>query len=189
MTRSVLLALVLIACSGDGADDSTPTTTSPGSTSTTPTAAAVDCSDPSENPFAGTCVETFMAACFDPTGTCDGTVDMMGNTELVWASGATVTTQTDFSNPLNPSVITTLTASDGTECATGITDVNEGGCASRTTYTRTSDGAQQVYCIQLDGSMTVTCDNATVIEVPANQGGAAEQCQYGDAGPCTITGP
>ncbi len=184
--RFAPVLILLVACGG-GEDDSAATAS--GTPSTQPTSAAVDCSDPAENPFAGTCVETYLAGCFDPVGTCEGDVALTGRTELIWESGASVLTEIDFSDPFNPGAITTLTNSSGTECAVGVTENNTGSCASQTTYTRTADGATQVYCIQLDGSMTITCDDNTTVEVPASQGDAANQCQYGDAEPCEMNVP
>lgn len=149
--------------------------------------ASGECGDPDYNPYAGTCVESFMAACFDPSGECDGTYDLTGNTTLTWENGAQVVSEVGVSGT-SAVVITTLYASSGTECAVGETTQGAGGCFSQTVYTRTSDGATQTWCTQEDGSVSVTCDDGSTVDVDASQSTAAEECQYGsDAGACEVT--
>ena len=78
-------------------------------------------------------------------------------------------------------------ASDGTVCATAITKLNDGGCDSRSVLTRGSDGAMMEYCLFQDGSMDVTCPDASVISVSSEESTAANSCQYGsDAGACSL---
>ncbi len=146
-----------------------------------------ECDDPSYNPYAGTCVETFMAACFDPSGECSGTYDLSGNTEITWDNGAQVVSEVTVSGT-TAVVLTTLYASSGTECAVGETTQGEGGCFSQTVYTRTSDGATQTYCTQTDGSVSVTCDDGSTVDVSSGQADGAETCQYGgDGRECTMS--
>lgn len=180
-------ALVAAGCGGAGAKDATDATGPSGSTE--PTTSAGGCADPTVNPWAGTCVETFLAGCFDPEGACTGTWDLQGNTELTWANGAQVITEVDLSQPLDPSVTTDLFASDGGSCATGTSELGAGGCASLTTYVRTSDGAEQTWCIRLNGDITVTCPDGTEVSVTAAESEAAQGCEYGSGEPCTMTGP
>lgn len=148
-----------------------------------------DCSDPDVNVFAGTCVETFLAGCFDPSGACEGTIDMTtGSTTMTWANGATIETEVDTSNPTSPSVTTSIYASDGTLCAVGESQNGVGGCASQTVYERQSDGATQTWCIQADGSMEVSCSDGTSVSVSASEAEAANSCGFAsDAEPCEFS--
>lgn len=183
----LLLTLALSACGDKDGDDTS--TGDGGSSSGDGGAASGDCADPSVNAFAGTCVETFMAGCFDPAGECDGTVDMAtGSTSLAWENGASVQSEVDSSNPASPSVETTISGSDGTVCAIGTSQYNAGGCASRTVYVRQSDGAEQVWCIQADGSMEVTCSDGGSVSVTAAQAQTANSCGFAGSGePCDIS--
>jgi hypothetical protein len=173
------LGLALVACSGDGKEEENeePSGTNPG---------AVDCADPASNPWSGTCVETFMADCFDPSGVCDITIGATGATDLSWDNGASVVSTTTFDG----SGVVTETdyiASDGTVCATGITRLMDGGCDSRSVLTRGSDGAVMEYCLFQDGSMDVTCPDGSTASASADESAAAGACQYGDdAGACTL---
>lgn len=179
-TIAMAWALTLVACGGDK-EEETPTETTP---------VEADCGDSAYNPWAGTCVETFHADCWDPEGTCNGTVELTGATYLEWENGAAVDVTLDFaSDPFNPGAITDLIASDGTVCSTGVSRNNEMGCASRTVYTRVSDGATMVFCIQADQSMEVTCPDGSTVSATAAQSEGAQTCQYGDAEPCTIDTP
>ncbi len=155
----------MVAC-GDGSGSGDTSTTPP--PSSTGTAA---CSDPSANPLSGTCVETFLAGCFDPAGACTSAQTGLNST-LTWDNGASVTTQAGMTTT------TTISASDGTECATGLTEINVDGCFSETTYRR-PDGATQTWCFHQDTSFEVTCDDGTVIPVAAGQSDSATSCQYG----------
>lgn len=171
-----LLTLFILGC-GDGKDSDTDEDTWSDSG---------DCSDPEYNPFHGTCVETFLAACFDPAGSCDGEVDAMGATLLEWENGATVETQLDPDNPMSLTMVTEIHSSGGDLCATGRSQNSASGCASQTVYER-PDGATQTWCFQNDGSYVVTCDDGTNVDVPAAGAGAAEACQYGsDAEACDV---
>lgn len=182
--RPLLAALALGLTLGCGdKDDADSGGSADGADGTT--AATGDCSDADYNPYAGTCVESFLADCFDPSGACDGVATATGDVTLEWASGATVETTVDYSDPLNPGANTTITSSTGEICATGVTQSNASGCASLTVYTR-PDGATQQYCSQSDGSTTVTCDDGTTVAVSSSQSSGAEQCQYGDAEACTV---
>lgn len=177
--RTLSMLLLFVACSGDSEEK----------TSTTEPVEA-DCSNPAYNPWAGSCVETFNADCWDPEGACEGTVELTGSTTLVWDNGAAVEVSLDFaSDPFNPGAITDLVASDGTVCATGESRNNELDCASRTVYVRTSDNAEMVFCIQADGAMDVTCPDGSVVSATAEESEGANACQYGDAEPCTISAP
>jgi len=168
----VLLPALLLACGDKDEEEAT--------------SSSADCSDPGYNPFAGTCVENFHADCFDPQGECTGEFDMSsGGTNLEWANGA----QVDVSiNPATFGATTQLINSDGTVCATGESANNVGSCASQTVYTRASDGATQTWCIQLDGSMEVTCSDGGSVTVTSDQQQGASQCQYGGGEACTIEG-
>ena len=148
--------------------------------------AGSDCSDPSVNPFAGTCVETFLADCFDPAGECDGTIDMAtGETTMTWSNGASVQTEVGGGTP--PTVTTTITGSSGAVCATGTSSYGTGGCASQTVYVREGDGAQQTWCIAADGGMTVSCPGGETVTVTAAQAQAANQCGMAGSGePCVF---
>lgn len=171
-TMAVALPMMLIACGGNKDEESTGP-------------AAADCSDPAYNPWAGTCVETFNADCFDPTGECNGMFDQAtGSTTLEWASGASVETSI---NPATFGATTEIYSSTGALCSTGESANNVGGCGSQTIYTRASDGAQMTFCIQLDGSMEVTCPDGSTHSASSTDQGASD-CQYGDAEPCTIEG-
>lgn len=172
------LSLALVACSGDAEDDTTDGTNN--------TPAAVDCADPASNPWSGTCVETFLAGCFDPSGPCDITIAQTGGTDLVWENGASVISTTTFDGA-GVATETDYISSDGTVCATGVTKLMDGGCDSRSVLTRGSDGAVMEYCLFQDGSMDVTCPDASVISVTAEESTAANSCQYGsDAGACSL---
>jgi hypothetical protein len=169
-----LMLLGLLACEEEG-EEGAGTTSEPTTPAGTDPTAAPDCADPDVNPFAGTCVETFLAGCFDPVGEC--TYESSGlEVSLSWDNGATVVTEAGMTST------TTLTASDGTECAVGTTEVNAGGCFSKTSYRR-FDGEIQVWCIQADGSFEVTCDDGTTIAVEADQSEDAQSCNYGGE-PC-----
>ncbi len=180
-----LLALALTAACFDKGDDSG--SSADGTDGADGAAASGDCGDSSYNPYAGTCVETFMADCFDPSGECEGVATATGDVTLEWANGANAVTTTDYSDVSNIQIRTVLTASNGTECAVGITTTNTGGCYSQTVYTRSSDGGTQTYCTQADGSVTVTCDDGSTVDVSSSQSSGAEQCQYGDAEACDVT--
>jgi hypothetical protein len=173
------LVVGALGCAGDKADETEPTETAP----------AADCADPDYNPWAGSCVDTFVVDCWDPEGSCDGTVELTGATTLAWENGALVEVTVDYTNPFDPTVLTDLIASDGSVCSSGVSTNNIDGCASRTIYTRTSDGAVMTFCAQLDGSVAVTCPDGTVVSATAAESEAANSCQYGDAETCTITGP
>lgn len=165
MWRSVMvvLSLTLMACDG-GEDDAT--------VDPTPS-----CDNPDYNPWAGTCVETFAADCFDPEGACEGVIDTStGSTSFTWANGASVDSEI-----AGMGYETTLTASNGTVCATAETPLmpGQGDCFSTTTYTRASDGAQMTFCIYQDQSMDVTCPDGSVHSSTAEQQQAANECQYG----------
>jgi hypothetical protein len=174
--RTLWMMVLFVGCSGDKTDDTTD-----------PAPVEADCSDPAYNPWAGTCVETFNADCWDPTGTCDGTIELTGSTSLVWENGAAVEVSIDFSggDPFNPGALTDIIASDGTICSSGVSRNNEEGCASRTVYTR-ADNATLTICIQADQSMTVTCPDGSTLSATADQQQGANACQYGDAEPCTF---
>jgi len=172
------LGLALVACSGDGKDDETP---DDGSTP----AGAVDCADPAANPWSGTCVETFMADCFDPSGPCDITIAATGATDLVWENGAAVVSATTFDGG-GVATETDYIASDGTVCATGITRLMDAGCDSRSVLTRGSDGAVMEYCLFQDGSMDVTCPDGSTASASSDESAGASACQYGDAEACTL---
>lgn len=201
--RLVILtaALALIACEGTKDGDDTAAGTIP--TSAIPTGATggggtggggtggtseIDCADPAVNPYAGTCVEDYLAGCFDPSGPCDGVFDMAGNVELTWENGAQVITTSDFSDPFNITVTTEIYSSAGDLCATGLTENMTGSCASETVYARTSDGASLGFCAQTDGSLQARCDDGTTIDVTAEDSAAAGACQYsGDAEACDVS--
>ena len=178
MARSLLLLPLLLALAcGDKDDDD----------SAAPAGATSgDCSDADYNPYAGSCVESYLADCFDPAGECNGVATATGDVTLDWDSGASVQTTVDYSDPTNPGALTTLYSSSGEVCAEGVSSNNTGGCASLTVYTR-PDGATQEYCSQSDGSVTVTCDDGSTVEVSSSESSGAEQCQYGDAEACTVT--
>lgn len=140
---------------------------------------AADCDDPSSNPYAGTCVETYLADCWDPSGECEGVIETTtGNSSFTWENGAQMTTEVTVSGT-SAAVLTTLYNSGGVECAVAETVQGGGGCFSQTTYTRTADGATQTYCTQEDGSVTVTCDDGSTVDVSSGQSAAAEECQAG----------
>lgn len=172
MWRAMVMAVALVvACDGgeDAEVDPTPS-----------------CDNPDYNPWSGTCVETFVADCFDPEGTCDGTIDMSsGATSFVWANGASVDSEVG-----GMGYVTTLTNSGGSVCATAETPLmpGQGDCFSTTTYTRTSDGAQMSFCIYQDQSMDVTCPDGTTHSATAEQQQAANECQYGSGSgePCNV---
>ena len=180
LTLCLALSVTWLGCGDDSSSDDSSTQQQ-----------AVDCTDAAQNPYAGTCVETYVADCFDPSGACMGSLDMMtGMTTLVWESGANVETSIaiDPANPTMPGAMTTLTSSGGMACATALSSNNTDGCASKTVYTRASDGAELVFCIQADTSMEITCPDGSSFTVDAQQSQAAEQCQYGggDAEACTF---
>ena len=179
--RGAWWLVVAVACGGgDEAETTEPTTPS----------GAVDCADAAQNPWAGSCLETFYQGCWDPSGACEGTVALTGATTLVWENGATVEVSLDFaSDPFDPTAVTDLISSDGTVCATGVSKNDELGCASRTEYTRASDGAVLVFCAQADGAVDLTCPDGSTVSVTAAESEAASSCQYGDAETCTITTP
>jgi hypothetical protein len=112
----LFLVLGLAACSGDK-DEETTDGTEP---------AVVDCADPASNPWYGTCVETFMADCFDPSGACDITIGQTGSTTLEWANGASVVTSVGFGGG-GLETLTDIIASDGTVCANGVTTMMDAG--------------------------------------------------------------
>lgn len=195
--RWSLIPLVLaLGCGGGEKPDDTdlatttapdlpdpPDPTSPPTTAPDP-AATDECDDPGYNPWAGTCVETFLADCFDPEGECTGQTDAMGNVLLTWENGAYLETTTDFSNPSDPTITTVLYSSAGDLCAQGDTQVNVGGCASLTIYQR-PDGATQRWCIYADGSTEVTCDDGSTIAVTAEEAERGDACsEYSD---CTMS--
>lgn len=152
--------------------------------------AQVDCTDPAENPYAGTCVESFIVDCFDPAGACVGEVSQAG-VDLTWANGAEVLNTIDTSNPYSPRTSTEIVGSTGAVCATGLTVTNAtdqtAECYSETTYTRAGDGARLTFCTRLDTSQRVTCDDGSSFEVDSQAAGGASVCQYGsEAGACEI---
>lgn len=150
--------------------------------------AAADCDDPDSNPYAGTCVETYLADCWDPSGECEGVIETTtGNSSYTWENGAQMTTEVTISGT-SAVVLTTLYNSGGVECAVAETLQGAGGCFSQTTYTRTADGATQTYCTQEDGSLSVTCDDGSTVDVSAAESDAAGACESGgDAQECSTT--
>lgn len=181
--RWILLTALALGCGGSTAADDSDSDVN--ATDTVDPAVEGECDDPAQNPFAGTCVETFLAGCFDPSGACVGETDGAGNTTLTWENGASVVTTIEMDG-MDVSVLTDLVASDGAVCAEGMTENGVGGCASRTVYVR-PDGAQQTWCFGNDGSYAVTCDDGTTIDVSAAQSEAVQECQYGsDAEPCEM---
>jgi hypothetical protein len=176
VTRWIPLLLALAACGDDPSADATPSTSSPTSTDPSTSTAADGCADPSQNPFAGTCVETFLADCFDPVGECTY-VQSGANVDVTWSNGASVQTEAGLTTT------TTLTASNGTVCAVGTTEVMQGDCFALTTYER-PDGATQSWCFYQDGSFDVRCDDGTEIAVAAGDAAGAQSCAYGNSEPC-----
>ena len=185
---TALLGLALVASAGcEDEEDSSAGSTQQGQT---------DCTNDAENPYADTCVETFLTDCFDPSGACTGEVDLTGSVTLEWASGATVQTDViiDATN-ITPGQVpdqssaeanTTLTGSGG-QCATGQTRNMVDGCASRTIYTRSSDNMTMTFCIKDDESVEVTCPDGTTFTAEQD----APDCQWGSGseGGCTIEEP
>jgi hypothetical protein len=162
VTKAMMVAMtMLVACGGDAEEEVDPTPS---------------CDNPDYNPWLGTCVETFVADCFDPAGACDGVVDQSnGSTSFTWDNGAAV--QTEISGMNN---VTELISSSGSVCAVGETPLMPGGaCFSTTTYTRSSDGAQMTFCIYEDQSMDVTCPDGSTHSATAEQQQGASECQYG----------
>lgn len=170
MTRTLLMlstALGLLLAPGCGSDDKDEDS------------GAADCDDPASNPYAGTCVETYLADCWDPSGECDGVVDpTTGSTSFTWENGAAMTSEVTISGT-SAVVLTTLYNSGGVECAVAETIQGGGGCFAETTYTRTADGATQTYCTQEDGSLSVTCDDGSTVDVSSAEADAASTCQAG----------
>ena len=153
--------------------------------------AQVDCTDPGANPYAGTCVETYLAGCFDPSGVCVGEVSQTG-VDLTWANGAEILADLDYSDPYHPGTTATLSSSAGAVCATSVTTSNTSAqddeCFSVTTYTRSGDGAQMAFCVRINRSMTVTCPDGSTFDVDGDAGNEASLCQYGnEAGACEVT--
>ena len=150
----------------------------------------VDCTDPADNPYAGTCVESFLADCFDPSGACVGEVSQAG-VDLTWDNGAEVLNTIDYSDPYSPRTTTELSSSGGAMCATGLTETHAldqtAECYSTTTYTRASDGQRLTFCVRTDTSMKVTCDDGSTFEVDGQAAHGASLCQYGnEAGACEV---
>ncbi len=139
-------------------------------------AALNDCDDPAKNPLGVSCVEDFLAACFDPVGECTYAQAGM-NITTTWENGATLQVEAGMSTTIR------FVSSDGTTCVSGIAEVGKAGCVSQTSYRREADGATQVWCTYQDGSLEVTCDDGTVIDVSAEQSTTANACQPG--GSCT----
>lgn len=168
--------LFALACSGDdGKGDTDETDTTP----PTNTTDQGGCRDPEVNPWAGTCVETYLAGCFDPTGSCTGERQGVMGLIMTWENGATVE---------QSGLTTTLTASNGTVCATAVTSVTPvGDCFSTTTYT--DDGGDEMqYCIHADGSMGITCADGSSFEITAEeaQSPSGQSCQYGGGEECVF---
>lgn len=86
---------------------------------------AADCDDPSSNPYAGTCVETYLSDCWDPSGECEGVIETTtGNSSFTWENGAQMTTEVTVSGT-SAAVLTTLYNSGGVECA--VAETVQGG--------------------------------------------------------------
>lgn len=167
-----VLVLLVAACGeagggGDGTTDASGPSGAGGATDA--------CADPAYNPFAGTCVVTFLEDCFQPVGECTTTGSMM-SFAFSWENGARIEfSLTDIG----------IFAADGTECAHGVPTIGGGtSCVTTTVYTRTSDGSQQTWCTGADGSLVVTCETGDVIEIDAGQSAAASGCGFGEGGAC-----
>lgn len=130
--------------------------------------------DPSKNPFAGTCVESFAQPCFQPSGECTATVTQDG-ANVEWASGHKVVTQG-----------TSSTGSDGSgnTCYTGDTTVDVASQSSTTTYT--ASGKTYVFEASASGAMTVTCPDGSTLTVTAEQAKDASACSPGSYEGCEV---
>jgi hypothetical protein len=167
--------MLLIACGGskDGEDSSA-------------VAASGTCADPATNPYAGSCVETYLAGCFDPSGPCEGQVSLTGEVDLTWSNGASVNSELE-----GLGVSTTVTSSSGATCATATMAIMAGSCASETVYVREGDGATLGFCSGLDGSLTVTCPDGSSFAISAIEAASGQACQFatGDAEACSMDLP
>jgi hypothetical protein len=119
MNRTLLMltaALGLLLAPGCGSDDKDEDS------------GAADCDDPDSNPYAGTCVETYLADCWDPSGECEGVIETTtGNSSFTWENGASMTTEVTISGT-SAVVLTTLYNSGGVECA--VAETVQGGAAA-----------------------------------------------------------
>ncbi len=169
--------ILALACGDDASGPATGpgSTTDPGTDGPTGSAEGGLCSDPAVNPFLGTCIETFLADCFVPTGECTTTESGLSFT-FTWENGASMSFD----------LLSVEISGESGVCATGTVDMGGGDCVSRTTYTRTTDGATQVWCMHADGSATVTCDDDSATTYTSAEFAAGGACGFasGDAGTC-----
>jgi hypothetical protein len=200
------LLLLQIACSGDDktttsdADSDTDTDvdsdtdtdtdadsdTDADADSDADTDAVVDCTDPANNPWLGTCAAEFLLPCFEPTGQCTTTYTGY-DTVIGWPNGASLTLSLGLSSG-PPSQQITLTGADGTVCVTGtaatpaLPDSGDTGfpgypgytldtgafptgpCAFGLVLTRVADGSTAQWCVDpFSGATTVICEDGTEI--------------------------
>jgi hypothetical protein len=167
---------------GETATEGGETATEGGETATEGGGASIDCSDPQQNPYAGTCLEDFGGGCFQPSGACSATQSGL-NVTLEWDNGAKVETEANLSG----SATSTGYGADGTECFTGTSAVDIATGSATTTYT-TAEGTY-TFSSSADGSVVVTCPNEEKVEIDASEAEAAQACQYGsEAEACTFEG-
>ena len=191
-----LLLLLLTGCSHDTTTEAV-IDTSYGSGETADTADSRppddalppgSCTDPTYNPWLDTCAADFFAPCFQPTGTCEVEAGTSGFV-TTWSNGTVLTIALGAGMP--PTATLTLTAADGTVCATG-EPASESVCPTTveqvgTTFTRTSDGATRTWCVAMaERSTTVSCaDGETAVSDGTLPGTVT--CMFGGDQSCDLS--
>lgn len=175
----------IIDTSGAGADSSEDTSDSSGPPDSLPPGS---CTDPAYNPWIGTCVADYFTPCFAPSGACEVEQGASGFV-TTWSNGATLTAELGAGMP--PSVTLTLSAADGTVCATGAM-ASEGVCPttleqSGTTFTRTDAGSGSLtFCVTMATmATTVTCPDGTTVSSDGSMPGTVT-CMFGGDTSCDM---
>ena len=147
----------------------------------------IDCSDPSENPLLGTCVEDFFDGCFNPLGDCTVQVSV-GGFNATWSNGAVSRMS---GNPATHTFNITVVNSDGVTCATGSLVFPHEQCEAYWTYTLVHTDESLVYCPRADGTATVACADGSYLEIGEDDRLGADSCEYGSTGlgECEVFGP
>ncbi len=110
--------------------------------------------------FAGTCVEGFFGPCWDPEGSCEADLDILGSSSMTWSNGARTEMIADLSDLEAPTQQVTIIGSSGEVCGTGHGNApGEPTCIGYAEYS--TNGKTLSYCIDESGSMIVTCPDGT----------------------------
>lgn len=148
-------------------------------------AASGSCSDPSKNPYIGTCVDGMFEPCFDATGACTVSASSAASTALKFANGARVDLIVDNSGK---GFSAGVRASGGATCGS-VTGGDYTATLNQAQWNGSASPTDVVKALQLaDGSWEFKCKDGSKFTKTKAEVQAGVGCMFGSkVEACAIT--